>query len=288
MMVSLHKQARTTPAIRKELAASTKPVREPARQYGISEATVRKWRSRSSTEDRSHTPHRLQTHLTPAHEAIVVYLRKQLLLPLDDLLAVVRELLCDKVSRSGLDRCLRRHGVSNLNDLKPKTPKLAQKAFKQLGCFHIDVKYLPQMADDSRRRYLFVAIDRATRWVFVQIHPNKTAATARRFLDSLQKATPIRITQILTDNGSEFVEHKAIAEALGAEFYFAHPYSSWERGLNENFNGLLRQFIPKGTDLRLITDEDVRWAEKRLNLRPRKCLGFRQPEMVFQECLQVA
>jgi transposase-like protein len=57
------------------------------------------------------------------------------------------------------------------------------------------------MADDSRRRYLFVAIDRATRWVFVQIHPNKTAATARRFLDSLQKATPIRITHILTDNG---------------------------------------------------------------------------------------
>jgi len=180
---------------------SSKPVREPARQYGISEATVRKWRSRSSTEDRSHTPHRLQTHLTPAREAIVVYLRKQLLLPLDDLLAVVREFLCDKVSRSGLDRCLRRHGVSNLNDLKPKTPKPAQKAFKQLGCFHIDVKYLQQMADDSRRRYLFVAIDRATRWVFVQIHPNKTAATARRFLDSLQKATPIKITHIPTDNG---------------------------------------------------------------------------------------
>jgi IS30 family transposase len=73
-----------------------------------------------------------------------------------------------------------------------------------------------------------------------------------------------------------------------AEFYFAHPYSSWERGLNENFNGLLRQFIPKGTDLRLITDEDVRWAERRLNLRPRKCLGFRQPEMVFKEYLQAA
>ena len=63
------------------------------------------------------------------------------------------------------------------------------------------MKYLPQTADDSRRRYLFVAIDRATRWVFVQIHPNKTAATARRFLDSLQTATPIRITHILTDNG---------------------------------------------------------------------------------------
>lgn len=89
MLVSLHKQARTTPAIRKELAASTKPVRELARQYGISEAAVRKWRSRSSPEDRSHTRHRLQTYLTPAQEAIVVYLRKHLLLSLDELLAVV-------------------------------------------------------------------------------------------------------------------------------------------------------------------------------------------------------
>ncbi|KEA63095.1 Mobile element protein [Marinobacterium lacunae] len=75
---------------------------------------------------------------------------------------------------------------------------------------------------------------------------------------------------------------------MDAEFYFAHPYSSWERGLNENFNGLLRQFIPKGMDLNLITDEDVRRAEKSLNLKQRKCLGFRQPEIVFQECLQAA
>lgn len=93
---------------------------------------------------------------------------------------------------------------------------------------------------------------------------------------------------ITADNGSEFVEHKGIVEALGAEFYSAHPYSSWERGLNENSNGLLRQFIPKDTALRLITDEDVWWAEKRLNLRPRKCLGFRQSEMVFQEYIQAA
>ncbi|WP_372587258.1 IS30 family transposase, partial [Aeromonas veronii] len=74
----------------------------------------------------------------------------------------------------------------------------------------------------------------------------------------------------------------------GAETYFAHPYSSWERGLNENSNGLLRQFIPKGTDLREVTDEDVRRAEQWLNLRPRKCLGFRQPVKVFEEYRQAA
>jgi len=94
------------------------------------------------------------------------------------------------------------------------------------------------------------------------------------------------VHRITADNGSEFVEHKVIDEVLKGDVYFAHPYSSWERGLNENFNGLLRQYIPKSTDLRMITDEDVRWAEKRLNLRSRKYLGFRQPEIVFNECLQ--
>ena len=72
-----------------------------------------KWRSRDYVHDRSHTPHRLQTTLTPAQEAVAVALRKALLLPLDDLLAVVREFLNPHVSRSGLDRCLRRHGVGN-------------------------------------------------------------------------------------------------------------------------------------------------------------------------------
>ena len=68
------------------------------------------------------------------------------------------------------------------------------------GYIHIDVKYLPQMADETRRRYLFVAIDRATRWVFIRIFPAKTAANARRFLRDLGRACPIRIRTILTDN----------------------------------------------------------------------------------------
>ncbi len=67
---------------------------------------------------------------------------------------------------------------------------------------------------------------------------------------------------------------------LGAKAYFAHQYSSWERGLNENFNGLLRQYIPKGTDLQTVTDEEIAQAQRALNLRPRKCLEFRQHRRV--------
>ena len=113
----------------------------------------------------------MQTTLTPAQEAVAVALRKTLLISLDDLLAVVREFLNPNVSRSGLDRCLRRHGVGNLRGLQAKEARPKHSAFKayEPGYIHIDVKYLPQMADESRRRYLFVAIDRATRWVLIRI-----------------------------------------------------------------------------------------------------------------------
>ena len=163
MLISLHKQATTTPKIRATIQASNEPAWRVAERYGISEQTVWKWRGRDDVHDRSHTPHRLQTTLTPAQEAVAVALRKALLLPLDDLLAVVREFLNPHVSRSGRDRCLRRHGVGNLRALKPKEPKPAHGTFKacEPGYLHIDIKYLPQMADEERRRYLFVAIDRA-------------------------------------------------------------------------------------------------------------------------------
>ena len=120
--------------------------------------------------------------LTPAQEAVAVVLRKTLLVPIDDLLAVVREFLNPRVSRSGLDRCLRRHGVGNLRDMLATTPRPKHKAFKayEPGYLHVDVKYLPQMAEESSQRTLFVAIDRATRWVFVRIYRSKTVANARR------------------------------------------------------------------------------------------------------------
>ena len=87
------------------------------------------------------------------------------------MLAVVREFLNSHVSRSGLDRCMRRHGVGNLRALKPKEATPTHSSFKayEPGYLHTDIKYLSQMADEDRRRYLFVAIDRATRWVFVRI-----------------------------------------------------------------------------------------------------------------------
>ncbi len=124
MLISRHKQATTTPKIRAAIQAGGDPAWRVAERYGISMQTAWKWRNRDSVDDRSHTPHRLQTTLTPApaQEAVAVSLRKTLLLPLDDLLSVLRKFLNPHVSRSGLDRCLRRHGVGSLRALKPATP----------------------------------------------------------------------------------------------------------------------------------------------------------------------
>lgn len=91
---------------------------------------------------------------------------------------------------------------------------------------------------------------------------------------------------ITADNGKEFSGHKDISKALGIDFYFAHPYSSWERGTNENTNGLIRQYLPKGTEFEPVNDEQCQFIMDRLNKRPRKCLGYRTPKQVFEAFLE--
>lgn len=127
-------------------------------RYGVTLDTSYPCRGRTSFEDRSHTAHQLATTLTPAYEAVAVELRRMLLL-IDDPLAVTREFLNPDVSRSGLDRCLRRHGASDLNPLRPQASAEPHKAIMtyEPGFLQVDVKYLSQMTDETPRRYLFVA-----------------------------------------------------------------------------------------------------------------------------------
>ena len=161
MNIRLHKNARTTPAIRREIQAATGSDYELAERFGVTRQTIRKWRKRTTQEDFSHTAHRLQTTLNAGQEEIVVELRKTLRLSLDDLLSVVKEFIHASMSRSALDRLLRRRGVSRLPvEEAPARPTKAFKAYEP-GYLHVDVKYLPQMPDETQRRYLFVAIDRA-------------------------------------------------------------------------------------------------------------------------------
>ncbi|WP_260674359.1 IS481 family transposase [Comamonas aquatica] len=258
MLIALHKNATTTPATRRALQQASSTDRELAQQYGIGLDTVRKWRHRTTVHDASHTPHRLQTTLNAAQEELVVYLRTQLLMPLDDLLAVVREFIEPAMSRSALDRLLRRRGHSRLP--VPAKPDAEHKPFKayEPGYVHVDVKYLPQMHDEDKRRYVFVAIDRATRWVFIAIKQYKTAASAKAFLAAVRKAAPFQIRTILTDNGKEFTdrlfgsrsrqstgEHEfdQLCQSLGIEHRLTKPKTPQTNGMIERFNGRLSQVL---------------------------------------------
>ena len=92
-----------------------------------------------------------------------------------------------------------------------------------------------------------------------------------------------KVKTLTFDNGSEFFHHERIAKALSAKTYFAHPYSSWERGINKNTNGLLRQFFPKGTDFNHVTHKEVKKAIDLLNNRPRKSRKYKTPNEIFNQ-----
>jgi len=301
MNIRLHKNATTTPARRVYIQESGKPVAALAVELGVSEDTVRRWKGRDSVEDRSHTAHRLQTTLTPPQEAVVIALRQTLWLPLDDLLVVTREFINEKVSRSGLQRLLVRHGLSRL----PCTTKTEEthKPFKVYapGFLHVDVKYLPQMADETERRYLFVAIDRATRWVFIQIKAHKTAIAAKSFLAALHKACPVKITKLLTDNGKEFTdrlfgtrekeasgnrEFDRLCQELGIEHRLTKPRSPQTNGMVERFNGRIAEVL---TTHRFDSSQDLettlaRYAWLYNHHLPQKAIGHTTPMEAMKKC----
>lgn len=103
-------------------------------------------------------------------------------------------------------------------------------------------------------------------------------------IELLEDSAPFLHT-ITTDNGKEFSNHQQIAEKLGIDFYFAKPYHSWERGANENLNGLIRQYFPKGTNFDKIDPKDVKKTEDILNNRPRKRYNYKSPNEVFAEAI---
>lgn len=123
--------------------------------------------------------------------------------------------------------------------------------------------------------------ERKSRLALIAKVSSREAEGVKDSVLALLQPLAAHVHTITSDNGKEFARHEAIAKALSADFYFAHPYASWERGLNENTNGLIRQYFPKGCDFTTITDEDIQYVMNRLNDRPRKCLGMKTPNQVF-------
>jgi hypothetical protein len=168
------------------------------RRDSVGNATIIKWQRHEDVEDRSHRAHTLRTPLSAAQELIVVELRRLLELSLDDLLVVIRRFIDPDVSHSGLNRLLQREGLGSLralraaraNEKEEKDPAARKKGFKEYapGFIHVDIEYLPKIPDETSRRDLFVAIDRASRWVFLHIHDDQSEASRLDFLKRLQAA----------------------------------------------------------------------------------------------------
>ena len=137
----------------------------------------------------------------------------------------------------------------------------------------------------GQQQALVTLNERTSRYTLIAHVPNKTTQAVSDAMISLLTPFAACVHTLTTDNGKEFAQHERIAKQLGADFFFAHPYASWERGANENMNGLIRQFFPKKMAFESITLNDIKLAMHHLNHRPRKCLGFKTPHEVFMKQL---
>jgi len=128
---------------------------------------------------------------------------------------------------------------------------------------------------------LVTLAERVSKKTLIAHVPPKHAEVVKDAIIKLLKSEKKHLHTITFDNGKEFAFHAQIKETLGADNYLAHPYHSWERGLNENDNGLIRQYLPKDMALDKVTAEDIAWVQNRLNNRPRKLLGYKTPNEVY-------
>jgi IS30 family transposase len=154
-------------------------------------------------------------------------------------------------------------------------PKGAENK-SRIGHFEIDTVH------GSRDQHSIVTlVDRKSKYTVIGKIKNRTTDELNRKVIQLIKKEVNQVRTITSDNGTEFHQYKKIEKSTGAKFYFANPYHSWERGLNENTNGLIRQYLPKGVSMKDITQKDCDNIAMKLNRRPRKCLNMETPEAVY-------
>ena len=145
------------------------------------------------------------------------------------------------------------------------------------------------LAGKRNRSQVATHVERKSRYLLAGKLEDRKADTFADRAVALLRTVPEPLRHTLTlDNGSECARFSKIEDATGLKVYFAAPYAAWQRGANENTNGLLRQYFPKGTDFRRVTDQALQTAVNRLNQRPRKCLGYQTPTEVFTKAVRGA
>ncbi len=229
MVQVLYGSATTKEAVRRAIQHSQESLRSLAKRYGINQKTVAKWKRRTSVADIPTGPKDARsTVLSPAEEAIVVAFRKHTLLPLDDCLYALQPTI-PHLTHSSLHRCLQRHGISQLPQVEGEAS--AKRKFKSypIGYFHIDIAEVRTAQD---KLYLLVAIDRISKFAFIELHEKVARRTAADFLRHLVAAVPYKVHTVLTDNGTHFTSPGNTASAApdikaaiaAGELFWAHAF----------------------------------------------------------------
>ena len=196
-----HGSATTTAAVRRAIQHSQESLRGLAKRHGINPKTVAKWKGRASVEDlRTGPKDPRSTVLTVEEEAIIVAFRRHTLLPLDDCLYALQPTI-PHLTRSSLHRCLQRHDISRLPQVEGDKPNWRKFKTYPIGYFHIDIA---EVRTEQGKLYLFVGIDRTSKFAFVELHEKATRRIAGDFLRHLIAAVPYKIHTVLTDNGTHF------------------------------------------------------------------------------------
>jgi transposase InsO family protein len=293
-MLSIHPKARTTPAVRAEIARSGESSGILAQRYGVSSETIRKWRKRgpADCQDRSSRPHKLPWKASEEERAIVCALRRATGFPLDDLTFIVIHFL-PHLNRDAVYRILKAEVLNRLPPSDRHRKPHGKFRDYEVGFVHMDIKHLPKLRDRdglTRKRYLFVAIDRASRFVHLAVKDDESAASAVAFLEEAMSALPFRLTNVLTDRGSCFTAEafEAACRKGGVAHRTTRPYTPRTNGMVERFNGRVQREV-LGITLYSHADLETVLAGFSLayNARRQRVLNGRSPDAVLRERLAV-
>jgi len=185
-----------------------------------------------------------------------------------------RHLRCQKQRKKRYGSYERRGQITNRVSIDER-PAIVERR-ERFGDWELDT-----VIGKGHKQAIVSLTERKSRLSFLAKVESKGAEGVKEAVIGLLKPVADSVHTITSDNGKEFARHEAIAEALQADFYFAHPYASWERGLNENTNGLIRQYFPKEHDFTTISENEIQRVMDKLNNRPRKCLGMKTPNQLF-------
>lgn len=185
-----------------------------------------------------------------------------------------RHLRCQKQRRKRYGRYSRRGCIPGAISIAQR-PAIVDTR-RRFGDWELDT-----VIGKNYRQALVTLVERKSRLTLIAKVVRKTADAVSEAIIRLLKPLANWVHTLTADNGREFAGHQKIAKALNAKFYFAHPFASWERGLNENTNGLIRQYFPKKHDFTTITQRQIDRVMEKLNNRPRKRLGAKTPNQVF-------